>query len=100
MFETRTSPWSKLMPPAEPLRVAMDTERIEELAVSLQDVGQLQPLVVKPYGDGPPSTPAMTNAAELDRFIVAGNQFEIIDGHRRFVAAKRAVIQIVSCTTG
>lgn len=98
MFETRTLPWSKLIPPAEPLRVAMDTEALELLVESLKEVGQLQPLVVKPYGDGPASTAAMKDTAELDRFIKAGNQFEIVDGHRRFLAADRAGIELLRCT--
>lgn len=98
MFETRVLPRNKLLAPAEPLRVAMDTEALELLAYSLKQVGQLQPLVVKPAGDGPACKAAVQDVKELDRYIKAGNQFEIIDGHRRFLAAERAGLEMLRCT--
>lgn len=98
MFETRTLPRKLLLAPSEPLRVSMDTELLELLAESLKVVGQLQPLVVKPHGDGPASVAAVKDTKELDRYIKAGNNFEIIDGHRRFLAAARAGLELLRCT--
>lgn len=98
MFETRTLPRKQLLVPSEPLRVSMDTEQLVLLAESLKVVGQLQPLVVKPNGDGPACTAAVKDVKELDRYIKAGNQFEIIDGHRRFLAAERAGLELLRCT--
>jgi ParB family transcriptional regulator, chromosome partitioning protein len=98
VFETRLLPRSVLRVPSEPLRVAMDTEALELLAESLRAVGQLQPLVVKPFGDGPACQAAARSVAELDHYIKAGNQFEIIDGHRRFLAASRAGLELLRCT--
>jgi ParB family transcriptional regulator, chromosome partitioning protein len=98
MFETRLLPRKQLLAPSEPLRVAMDSELLRLLEESLRQVGQLQPLVVKPYGDGAASAAAAKSVAELDRYIKAGNQFEIIDGHRRFLAAPGAGLELLRCT--
>jgi ParB family transcriptional regulator, chromosome partitioning protein len=97
MAFTRILPRTKLLPPAEPLRASMDEASMAELVESLRMIGQLYPLVVKPYCDGPASTAAVTDAKELDRYIKAGNQFEIIDGHRRWVASERAGIEMLEC---
>src|SRR6267154_5776674 len=98
MFETRLLPRKQLRVPTEPLRVARDTEGPELLTESLREVGQLQPLVVKPFGDGDVSHKAMTDVARLDDYIKAGLCFEIIDGHRRFLAAERAGLDLLRCT--
>src|SRR5258707_15891793 len=98
MFETRLLPRTKLLAPQEPLRVSMDSEAIELLADSMKQVGQLQPLLVKPAGEGPACTAAVKDVAELERYIKAGNQFQIIDGHRRFLAPHQADIEFLPCT--
>jgi len=97
MAYTRTLPRTKLMPPQEPMRVSMADAPMEELVESLRKVGQLYPLLVVPYGDGPASQAAVKDSAELDRFIKAGNQFEIKDGHRRWIAAERAGLELLEC---
>ncbi len=97
MPETRLIPRKQLIPPLEPMRVSMADAPMEELVESLRSVGQLYALVVKPYGDGPVCKAAAENPAELDRYIRAGNQFEIIDGHRRWLAAERAGLDPLEC---
>lgn len=97
MFQTRMIPWKQLVAPLEPMRVSMADAPMEELVESLRSVGQLYALVVKPYGDGPASKAALKDPIELDRYIVNGNQFEIIDGHRRWIAAKAAGLEELEC---
>jgi ParB/RepB/Spo0J family partition protein len=58
-------PRAKIHPPPQPLRMAMDDEKLQELAESIREFGLLQPICVTKV-DG---------------------RYEIIDGHRRFVAA-------------
>jgi ParB/RepB/Spo0J family partition protein len=58
----------------------------------------LTPLLVKPAGAGPVCLKAMESAKELDKYIAAGNNFEIIDGHRRWIAAEKAGIEELRCT--
>jgi ParB/RepB/Spo0J family partition protein len=70
---------------------------MDDLVQSLKNVGQLYPLIVKTYGEGEASTAAASDARELDRFIKAGNQFEIIDGHRRWIAAELAGLTLLEC---
>jgi ParB family transcriptional regulator, chromosome partitioning protein len=59
--------------PRQP-REVFDPDELEGLAVSLQDVGVLQPLVVRPLGDG---------------------RYELIAGERRLRAARSAGLQRV-----
>jgi ParB/RepB/Spo0J family partition protein len=58
---------SQIEEPAAPLRAEIDEERLHELARSLQNDGQLQPIGVTPIGK---------------------NHYEIVFGHRRFLAAQ------------
>ena len=58
--------------PGQP-RTEMDEERIEELADSVRKVGILQPIIVRPYGEG----------------------YQIIAGERRWRAAKAAGVEKV-----
>lgn len=97
MAFTRHIPREKLRPPLEPLRASMTDKGMEELVQSLRDIGLLYPLVVKPCGDGPACRAAVTSGDALDGFIAAGNNFEIIDGHRRWIAAESAGITLLEC---
>jgi len=49
------------------IRLKIDTEKIEELAESIKAIGQLQPILVRPKG----------------------KRYEIVYGHRRFLATQR-----------
>src|SRR5712692_3045811 len=97
MAFTRTLERTKLVAPLEPLRVSMGEAAMAELVESLKAVGLLYPLIVKPYGDGPDSQRAVFDADHLDSYIKAGHQFEIIDGHRRWYAAKDAGLELLEC---
>jgi len=65
----------KLCEPAYQLRSAIDDSALKELVESVSALGVIEPLVVAPAGDG----------------------YEIVAGHRRFLAAKRAGLKTVPC---
>lgn len=57
---------SKIIPPQKQAREAINHQALEELALSMKLLGQLQPILLRPMGEG----------------------LEIEAGHRRFLAAK------------
>lgn len=68
---------AKIQPPAAPLRISIDPGGIQELADSLHRHGQLQPILVA---------------------IMDGDQYEIIEGHRRFLAAELLAWEKINAT--
>jgi ParB/RepB/Spo0J family partition protein len=84
---SRLVPLVQIIPPPEPLRVAMADEPMDRLMESMKQIGLLYPLLVIPkYRDADdnlvsePVKGRHKNAADVDAY-------EIVDGHRRFVAA-------------
>lgn len=74
--EMKSIPLDKILPPAEDVRLKIDPDKLDELVSSIRSVGLIEPITVKPRGV----------------------QFEIISGHRRFLAhraLKRLTIQSV-----
>lgn len=72
--EPRTLPMGMIVPnPAQP-RTAMEDEGIAELADSVRKVGVLQPILVRPHGDG----------------------YQIVAGERRWRAAKEAGLDSIA----
>jgi len=61
--------------PARPMRKDLSAESVEDLVVSIRQVGIIEPLVVKPVG----------------------KRYEVIAGHRRLVAAGIADLAVVPC---
>lgn len=91
----RLVPLANLIPPPEPLRVAMDDRAMDDLERSIKELGILQPLAVLPkYKNG---------RDELVDEPIKGRHkgpedadiYEIIDGHRRFVASERLKLATV-----
>lgn len=89
--------FDKLIPPPEPLRVAMGEAEMENLCESIKRVGLLQPLLVIPaWGDGPgtwrpaPDEKLGDNPAKPDCY-------EIVDGHRRYLAHERLKLATIMC---
>jgi ParB family transcriptional regulator, chromosome partitioning protein len=70
----KTVPRSALLEPPTPLRLAMDEGKLAELAQSIAEFGLMQPICVTPKGD----------------------KFEIIDGHRRYMATGQLGLQTVA----
>jgi len=69
-------PVEKLLPPDIEMREVMTLEGLDELAASIQKNGVLQPLLVRPEGDG----------------------YRIIAGARRFECVKRLQLKEVKCS--
>lgn len=97
MPETKIIPRSQLMEPPQPLRMGMDEQALGELAESLSRHGQLFPLIV---------IPTMVHVRDVtcqdgDTRKVIGEvmapKFEIVDGHRRYLAAGIAGIENLEC---
>ncbi len=68
-------PRGLLNEPPDPLRASMDEPALADLATSIRKHGLLQPLLVVPDGD----------------------RYEIVDGHRRFIASGMAGLTAVPC---
>jgi ParB/RepB/Spo0J family partition protein len=68
-------PMSQIRAPAGALRLSADTNHIEELSASMKSLGLLHPIIVKKNGDG----------------------YEIIAGHRRYLAAQKLEWKNISC---
>ena len=66
----------ELQPSPYQPRVDFDAEALEELAVSIQQMGLLQPIVVRPQG---------------------GGEYQIVAGERRWRAAKHAGLAEIPC---
>jgi len=62
-----------IVPNAQQPRTEFRTEELEELVVSIREIGVLQPIVVRPYADAVPGGP----------------QYELIMGERRLRATKQ-----------
>ena len=68
---------ARIQPPTIPLRIKIDAGGIQELADSFNRHGQLQPILVA---------------------LADEDKFEIIDGHRRFLAAELLGWEKISAT--
>ena len=75
MTEVREIEISKIEEPERAIRTTIVKENLEELAESIKRLGILQPLIVRPKGE----------------------KFEIIAGHRRFLAAQMAGLKTLPC---
>lgn len=93
----RLIPLVHLIPPPEPLRVAMDEHAMDDLERSIKELGIIAPLAVLPkYKNAKdelvdqPISGRHKGAEDVD-------VYEIIDGHRRWVAADRLHLVTVPC---
>lgn len=69
-------PMERIVEPGAVVRMEIDPEEIQKLADNIAEIGLLQPIVVR---------------------AVAGN-FEIVDGHRRFLAHRLLERTAINCT--
>jgi len=74
--EVREVPLDAIDPPSEEVRLAHKPQELEELARSIQEVGLINPLIVKE---------------------TAEHRYEIISGHRRYLACKLAGLHSIPC---
>src|SRR5262249_34506973 len=69
-------PVASIVPNPHQPRVPSDEESLAELAASIQEIGVLQPVLVRPIGE-------------------SGDSYELIAGERRWRAARRAGLTII-----
>jgi len=69
-------PVEDILPPREDIRQVMDEEKFAELVESIRKLGILNPLIVRPVEDG---------------------KYEIVAGHRRYLAARALDMKTVPC---
>ena len=82
-----------LLPPPEPLRVAMDERKLAELAESIKRIGITHNLCVGPrWGDGAGTWRDVPDR-KLGDFTSLPDKYEIFDGHRRYLAAELAGLE-------
>ena len=75
MTEVREIPIEEIIEPKEALRSYFTKEALEELKESIAREGLLQPIIVRPYND----------------------KYEIVAGHRRFIACKELGWEKIPC---
>ena len=97
MVESTLIPRAQIIEPPQPLRMGMNEQALGELADSLKRHGLLHPLIVVPahiYAeDGlPEETVKVTHAKGILQY-----RYEIVDGHRRWVAAGIAGLEELEC---
>lgn len=97
MPETRTIPRAQLLEPPQPIRLGMDEQALGDLADSLKRHGLLHPIIVVPAhvyaANGEPAD--LSNPKETGSAIRW--QWEIVDGHRRYIAAGIAGLEELEC---
>jgi len=97
MSDFRMIQRAHLVPPSEPMRVSMDEERMADLKRSIRDVGVLQALLVFPSHVQVETTVQefMDDSAPETRLRTV--MYEIIDGHRRYVATEDLPEEFLPC---
>jgi ParB family transcriptional regulator, chromosome partitioning protein len=93
----RLVPVVHLIPPPEPLRVAMDDNAMADLERSIKELGIIQPLAVMPKYFDKKGDLVDKPTADKHKGPEDADMYEIIDGHRRQVAAERLHLVTVPC---
>lgn len=95
MPEQRTVKRNQLIEPPEPIRFAMDQGRLDSLAASIRRYGIILPLAVCEVEYD--ADHELSRRLQIDerKEGLRAKRLEIIDGHRRFVAAGMAALEEV-----
>jgi ParB/RepB/Spo0J family partition protein len=80
--------WVLLVEPPEPLRVAMSDEDMERLVASIRRRGIIQPLAVLALYQNDAGDYQYTPDPALGKVGAEPMRYEIVDGHRRWYAAR------------
>jgi len=91
----RMIPRMLLRAPAEPLRCEMQDAPMEDLVASIKELGILEPLLVSPIYEDAGGDEILTPDPHLGQTGVEPTAYEIIDGHRRSLAAQIAGVEEV-----
>src|SRR5713101_1800778 len=97
MTETREINLDLLLEPPLTLRMTMDDEKLHDLAESIKLYGVLQNLVVVPASDLPAEFAGALLVTESTVSPLDAVRYEIVAGHRRYLAARLAGLVTVPC---
>ncbi len=97
MPEYKWIPIEQLIEPPSPIRVSMDTDALASLAVSIKEIGVLQPLLVVITDTFRGDLGEPGHNYPLSEYIQREGLFEIIAGHRRYKACIIADLNAVPC---
>jgi ParB family chromosome partitioning protein len=97
MPDLRNIPLDQIMEPPAPMRVTIDEQGIYDLRDSIRALGLLQPIIVVPVKstvdvDGKPS-----DGEPSVNFTVTDTRYEIVAGHRRFLASRLVPLAQMPC---
>lgn len=95
--ETRHIPLDQIVEPPAPVRATMDEGKLFELRDSIRAIGLLQPIIVVSVGDGPREMVAVSGSGDLSTSQPAVTRYEIVAGHRRYLAARLVPLATVEC---
>ncbi len=90
-------PAEQLLPPPHPVREAMDETKLMELADSIKAVGIIQPLVVVRSATGGGESLGGSSGSTATGLPAAPAMYEIVAGHRRYVAGKMVGLPTYPC---
>lgn len=97
MPELRNIPLDLIMEPPAPMRVSMDEQALYELRDSIRALGLLQPIIVVPCHVPADPTSPPTDGPDTPAPRPAHTVYEIVAGHRRFLAARLAPLAEMPC---
>ncbi len=93
----RNIPISQIVEPPEPVRVTIDEAALYELRDSIRAIGLLQPIIVVPIEFAAPPEAKEDYDGVVPTRSAEATRYEIVAGHRRFLAAKLVPLKEVEC---
>lgn len=97
MPETRQIPLSQIIEPPAPMRATMNEEALLSLRDSIRALGLLQPIIVVPVATATDASVAEKRADSECADNGAMPSYEIVAGHRRFLACRMVPLDTVEC---
>ena len=88
---------SEIAPPPAPVRAVLDDRAIIELADSIRDIGLQQPLIVVSLPKQGESGNSIAPESGVPSPAVPAPRYEIVAGHRRYLACKHLGLARVAC---
>jgi ParB/RepB/Spo0J family partition protein len=96
-METRLIPIDQIIEPPEPVRVTIDEGKLYELRDSIRALGQLQAIIVVPVIPSPDASGGIKAAAGEVAPDGPMPRYEIVAGHRRFLASRLVPLAELRC---
>lgn len=87
----------RILEPPAPMRVSMDEQALYELRDSIRALGLLQPIIVVPVTPTMPEGEITVEFGTPPPNLVPPLKYEIVAGHRRFLAARLVPLAEMPC---